>query len=242
MKTARALSGALAVLALAHIARFRWHFSVGQALAEAAQRFERRGGNGSLRILVVGDSSAVGTGADAPQDSVAGRLAKANPQVEIWNVAENGLRTAGLAERLRALDGSRFDAILIHIGVNDIVRFTPLPLLRIQIAEALGFARAVSDHVFLVTGGNIGMAPALPPGLRWVVTRRAREVRALFIDAATAAGVVYVDMFNGEVDRPVLANPARYFARDGFHPNSEGYALWCEFITAAMKKAGVGLA
>jgi lysophospholipase L1-like esterase len=240
-RVVRAVSAGLGLLVLAEAACFHRHVAIGRALADAARRFDRRGPATRPRVLVLGDSSAVGTGADSPADSVAGRLAAAHPGLDVWNLAENGLRTAGLLPILQPLAGSRFDAILIHIGVNDIVRFTPIPVVRAAIGEALALARTLSSHVFLLTGGNIGLAPALPPGAGWLITRRAREVRALFIDAARAAGAVYVDMFDGVADRPFTAAPHRFFARDGFHPNSEGYALWYEAIVAAMREAGVVL-
>lgn len=241
MKVTRAVSAGLVLILAAEAARFRWHMAVGRDLADRAERFERLQASGRPRVLVLGDSSAVGTGAGSPADSVAGRLAAACPDAAICNLAKNGLRTAGLIEPLLALAGGRFELILIHVGVNDIVRFTPLPLLREQLAEALALARGLSDHVLLLTGGNIGLAPALPAGLGWVVTRRTREVRRLFVDVAAAAGAFYVDMFDGLVDRPFIENPRRFFARDGFHPNSEGYALWYAAVTETMRKAGVPL-
>jgi lysophospholipase L1-like esterase len=242
MKAIPTLSGSLVVLLIAEMARLRWHYVVGRNLAEQARRYERRGGQDQRRVLIIGDSSAVGTGANAPEDSVAGRLAAAYPHLDVWNLAENGLRTAGLLPDLLALNGTRFDLVLIHVGVNDIVRFTPLPQLREQLMEALTLARRLSDHVLLLTGGNLGLSPALTPGFRWVITRRTREVRLLFLDVAAVTGVLYVDMFDGVADRPFVANPRRFFARDGFHPNSEGYALWYEAVTATLRNAGVRLA
>ena len=236
------VSAGLALLALAHAARFRRHVAIGRRLALEARPFERRHGTGAARILVLGDSSGVGTGATSPEDSVAGRLARAHPDIVIWNLAQNGLRTAGLIEPLRALQGHTFTAVLIHVGVNDIVRRTPLPPLREQLTEALALARRLSDHVLVLTGGNLGLAPALPPGLGRLITRRTRAVRLLFVEVAAAAGAVYVDMFDGVIDKPFTDNPRRYFARDGFHPNSDGYALWFDAIAAQMKRAGIRLA
>lgn len=231
----------LALLFLAEAARVRSHLRIGRGLAERATRFDRRAGTSASRVLVLGDSSGVGTGADLPEHSVAGRLGRDFPEVDVWNLAENGLRTAQLVEMLRALQGTRFHLVLIHVGVNDIVRFTPLPLLRTQLAEALALARALAEHVLLLTGGNIGLAPALPSGLRWVVTRRTREVRRLFQEVCGGTGAVYVDMFDGRVDRPFTSNPRRFFACDGFHPNSDGYALWYDAIRATMERVGVRL-
>lgn len=44
----------------------------------------------SKRLLIVGDSTAVGTGATGPQASVAGLLAQAFPSLLIGGASENG--------------------------------------------------------------------------------------------------------------------------------------------------------
>lgn len=44
-----------------------------------------------MRILVAGDSTGVGTGADSPDDSIAGRIGSDYPEADIVNISENGI-------------------------------------------------------------------------------------------------------------------------------------------------------
>ena len=88
-----AVAGATAAVGL-----WRWLALVecmreGDRLADAAVAFERDGNAHAPRVLVVGDSTGVGTGAARPEDSIAGRLADAYPDVTIVNRARNGAKT-----------------------------------------------------------------------------------------------------------------------------------------------------
>ena len=51
----------------------------GSALAEHSEVFQQYPSNARNSLLVIGDSTAVGTGAQQPEDSVAGRLGKSLP-------------------------------------------------------------------------------------------------------------------------------------------------------------------
>ena len=87
-KSARSLGtrvlfwGAVA-LGVAVCARTGWRLQESVALARLSQPLQRPLVRPALRLLIVGDSTAVGTGASAPQASVAGLLAERFPRLQI---------------------------------------------------------------------------------------------------------------------------------------------------------------
>jgi lysophospholipase L1-like esterase len=185
--------------------------------------------SGAKRVLVAGDSTAVGTGAGEPLMSVPGRIARDNPSVLLVNLAEDGARTEALVAQLHSAGPAEYDAVLILVGGNDVLRLTGIDRLRDSIAAALHLATGLSDNVALMTVGDVGSAPAIPWPVSLLLSRRAATLRALFAEEAGKRGVAYVDMHvpAAQTD-PFARDPDKYYARDGLHPSAAGYGLWYE--------------
>jgi hypothetical protein len=69
--------------------------------------FSRSEPQAVFKILVLGDSTAFGTGATHPEDSTAGRLAARYPRASVTDLAVNGLRIAGLLCGQETIDKKR---------------------------------------------------------------------------------------------------------------------------------------
>lgn len=206
----------------------------GRAVAACPRRFVRRGPGGT-RVLVVGDSSGVGVGASSPACSVAGRLAAAHPDWSIGNLAAVGSRTAavaGLVSRLRRRTASRtavghpYDLLIVHTGGNDALHATPTRELAEAVDRLVAAACLVARHTLVVTGGNLGLAPALSAPWSWWFGAQSRRVRDVFRWRIPGHHVVYVDLFHERASDPTTQDPGRFFAPDGLHPSDDGYALW----------------
>ena len=63
--------------------------------------FQKINSSASKKILVLGDSTAVGTGATNNVYSTTGRLSSMYPDAEITNISENGFKIAGLNEKIK---------------------------------------------------------------------------------------------------------------------------------------------
>ena len=219
--TALALFGAAMVT-------WRWFqlsrcLRVADELARVATVYERYLHNEAPRVLIIGDSVAVGCGASRPEESIAGLIAHEFPGVAIVNRARNGARTAEATAQLRADGEIRYDAILINVGGNDILRRTPLHTLPPQIDRLLREARQRSDCVICTTTPNIGLAPAFFAPFSWWLTRRSRQLRDLFAAAAKQHGAFYVNFFHPRSTDPFSRDWQRYFAADRLHPSAECY-------------------
>ncbi len=225
---------ALALLVGADYLATKRLINIGRVLAMKARPFSRTKPDSGMSILVIGDSTAVGTGASSPEHSLAGLLGVHFPNASIENRGVNGAKTRELIERLKKLSDRHFDLIMIHIGGNDVVRFTERKELKHDIDSVLRLAKQLADKVVLVSTGNVGTAKLLPYGTRWLFTWRTRQVREILKSAAVKQGVSYADLFREHANDPFALEPRKYYAADFFHPSDAGYLDWFTLIKAKL--------
>ncbi len=216
-----------AVLATAGCAVWR----AGQAceLARRSEPFEQRPAMATQRLLIVGDSTAVGTGASSPANSLAGLIAQAQPRLSIENRARDGALFADVAEQL--LRPGRFDAVLVQAGGNDVIRLRSEDAMRKDLDNLLDAARQRADIVIVMPAGNVGNAPFFFAPWSWWLTHRAREMHRLVARAASRANATYVNLFQERDDDPFVRQP-ELNASDGLHPSDAGYRVWWQVLQA----------
>jgi hypothetical protein len=91
----------IALLIAFEIGLFISRVNKGRDLAKASVPFEVRVKEANRRVLVIGDSTGVGTGASDSADSVAGRIARDYPGTEIVNRAQDGDKVEDIFEQLK---------------------------------------------------------------------------------------------------------------------------------------------
>ncbi len=233
------LWGAVAI-GLAVLARTGWRLHESIELARLSQPLQRPLAQAALRLLIVGDSTAVGTGATAPQASVAGLLADQFPRLQIVNRAHDGAR---FADVMAQLEGDEpFDMVLVMAGGNDVVRMTRLKSLQRDIDRVLHRGLQRADWVVLMPAGNVGNAPFFFAPASWLMTWRSRQLQALAGKSAARQGAVLVNLFRESADDPFVQRPALN-AADGLHPGDAGYRVWfSELMTQAALPQRLGAA
>ncbi len=181
------------------------------------------------KILVLGDSTGYGTGADKVEDTLLGRFAHDFPQVEVNNYAVNGSITNNLLYQLKKVEDKKYNLTIISSGGNDTWRFTNLQSverdLRIAVAEA---KKITGNNVVLIIYNNNASGPVFPFFIRYFILKRTKQVNEIYTKVAKDFDIQAVPIF--------LSNekcPANFFSRDGLHPSSEGYRimyirLWAE--------------
>ncbi|KNZ30812.1 MAG: hypothetical protein AD742_21050 [Methylibium sp. NZG] len=203
---------------------------VGQAaeLARRSEPWQQFPSGAALRMLVVGDSTAVGTGATAADRSLAGLLGRSHPRLLIENRAKDGANWADVA---RQLEGSeRFDIVLVQAGGNDVIRLTDTDTLRSIVQRTVDLARDRADTVLLMPAGNVGNAPFFYPPLSWLMTHRSRQLQSIVADAAARSGAIHVKLFHERESDPFVIDKSLN-ASDGLHPSDSGYRAWLEELT-----------
>lgn len=201
-----------------------WRISQSAEMARQSEPHQQRPPGATLRLLVVGDSTAVGTGATSPSGSVAGLLGAQQPRWWIENRGRDGARFADVRDQLAA-NAERFDIVLVQAGGNDVIRLSNAESLRRSIDAVASLARERAPLVLLMPSGNVGNAPFFFPPMNWWMTHRSRELHAMVREAAVRRGAVYVNLFKERRDDPFVKDKALN-ARDGLHPSDAGYRAW----------------
>lgn len=203
--------------------------------------FTRKLAQPRLKFLFVGDSTALGTGATDNTQSVAGWFGQDFPQAEIDNNSANGKRITQLAREFPPYPGRQYDLVVIQIGANDILRWTPLNNVEDNLLVLIGKAKKISKHVVILHSGNVGLAPIFIWPFDQLMTYRSRQVRNLYIRKAKEEKVLYVDLFTERNNDLFLKDVSLYYSSDRLHPSGEGYHWWYEKIRTTLGQAQVVL-
>ncbi len=187
------------------------------------------------KIVILGDSTAVGVGAENPSLSIAGRIHTVFPEAEIVNKGVSGSKVKDLLAVLQHIPPKSFDIVIIQIGGNDIVRFTKAQLFERNLTEVLTEAQKKGQHVVFFTAGNVGTAPLFPFPLTQIYRKRTLEIRDISLKQAHNHGAHYVDLFESEANDPFVKDPKKYYSSDSFHPSGAGYGVWFEKIQPVLQ-------
>ena len=183
-----------------------------------------------LRLLVLGDSTAAGVGADTQEDALAGALARElagrlGRGVRWRAVGRNGATARDLIEdHLGEATSTRADMVFLSVGAND----------ALGIRSRGAFARDIRTVVLSLRAANPDAAivmsslPAfhrfelLPNPLRWNLALHSRSLE----DAARA---IMTTTPNATMSPKPPPYTAGFFASDQFHPSAQGYRDWARF-------------
>lgn len=204
------------------------------ALPEAAG--PRRGaiGNGPpLRLLIVGDSSAAGVGADTQDEALAGHVTRnlaTSHSVDWVLFAKTGATTASTLARLRQLPVNDFDLAIVVLGVNDVTRFVGLhKWLKLQDALTQRLRNDYgAKHIFVSALPPLGQFPLLPNPLAWVLGCHSDRLDK----AQQQRCAIEPDLHYLPID---LNLDVSAMARDGFHPGPAVYAAWGKTMAEAIR-------
>lgn len=182
----------------------------------------------AVRLLVLGDSTAVGTGVDQMTDAVAGQVAKRIPDPVAWRVVgDNGLTSEQVRERfLDAATAERFDIVVLVVGWNDALRLRSNRAYAADLGallDALHVASPVAQQVVVLPPRFMDFA-VLPRPLRHALGAHIVGLTTAAIRVAQEHGAHIVGGFDG-----------RHQAADRFHPDALGYAGIAGDIVAALR-------
>ena len=214
-----------------------WRLGEARSLAKASEPFQQQPPQPLLRLLVVGDSTGVGTGASDPAFSVSGLLGAAYPRLAVHNLARDGARLGEVPQQLAASDGATpwgWDVILISAGGNDVIRGTDSAALAQALDQSFQAARArlaAGGRVLVQPPGNVGHAPFFLPPVSALMNSRAAEMHAAVRAAALRHAVTVVDMARPREQDPFVQRP-ELNASDGLHPSDAGYRVWRDELLA----------
>lgn len=181
--------------------------------------------------VVLGDSTAVGTGSQTLEGSYAYQTAvayasKNDRYVRVVNKAENGARAATVLEnQIPTFKNLQPQLITLMIGANDATHFTSYESYRASLISICKSLEGTGAAILVADTPNMRFVPALPFPLTRIIGRRSAHQNDI-LQQELPAHFQKVELFNrGVLD--ARKNPL-YYANDRFHPSELGYALWAQ--------------
>jgi lysophospholipase L1-like esterase len=216
----------------------RWVRRVTPRLPPASGPHEGRTGSGArpLRLLILGESTAVGVGVSTHDEGLAGQtagaLAEAMGQPVAWRVVGRSGASARklVAEFIGLAPPIEADVVVVALGVNDTISLSSSRHWIAALESLLQAVRRSSPDAAVVVSGvpPIQHFPALP----WPL-RHALGLRATILDRA-AIRFVGANQSIAHLPHPRVprAHVAEVFCADGFHPSARGYHQWGTALAA----------
>jgi lysophospholipase L1-like esterase len=183
-----------------------------------------------IELLVLGDSSAAGLGADGGEQTIGAILATgvsafAGRRVRLTNVAVVGAESGDLGVQVaNALDRvPRPDAAVSSIGTNDVTHRIDKSIAVRHLEAAVRRLRDAGAEVVVGTCPDLGAVQPIAQPLRALARRWSRDLAAAQTVAVVEAGGRTVSL--GDILGPEFEErPHELFSHDRFHPSAAGYA------------------
>src|SRR5665647_1293481 len=173
-----------------------------------------------VELVVLGDSSAAGMGADAAHQTVGaivanGVAALSGRPVRLTNVAVIGAESSGLDVQLATAVGmvAKPDVAVILIGANDVTHRIDKSIAVRHLEQTVRALRATDCEVIVGTCPDLGTIEPVAQPLRLLARRWSR-------DLAAAQTVAVGDLLGSEFAK----RSHEMFSHDRFHPSPAGYA------------------
>jgi len=194
----------------------------------------------TVRVAILGDSTAAGVGVEDTVHTVGGRLASLlaaeHLHIRLSGAAISGSRAGDLGPQVsRALLNDPHVAVVL-IGSNDATHATPLARVRSSLVDAVRRCRTAGVAVVLGTCPDLGATRAVARPLRDVLAYYGRRVATTQADAGRWAGALVVDLA-ARTGPSFRADPQATLCADGFHPSAAGYDLWARALLPAVQQA-----
>ncbi|WP_212839633.1 SGNH/GDSL hydrolase family protein [Catellatospora sp. IY07-71] len=197
-----------------------------------------------LRLVMLGDSAALGVGVDRVADTVGGQLAALlsggdaaqGRAVALSSVGVAGSRSSDLATQVaRCLLGDRPDVAVILVGGNDAITLRRPSDAAAYLGAAVRRLREAGVEVVVGTCPDLGATRAIAPPLRQVVGFLGRRVARAQVRAVHSAGGAVVDLA-AETGAVFRADP-NTLSPDRYHPSADGYRVWAYALLPAVAHA-----
>ncbi|WP_328465263.1 SGNH/GDSL hydrolase family protein [Actinoplanes sp. NBC_00393] len=200
-----------------------------------------------LRLVLLGDSAAVGVGVEWLSETVGGQLARlladgspdtGQRHVLLSSVGVAGSRSSDLATQVaRALLGERPDVAVVLIGSYDAASGRSPEDAAGHLGQAVRRLRAAGVQVVVGTCPDLGAARSMAPPLRQIAGVVGRRMAKAQAKAVADAGGVVVDL--AAETGAVFRADAGTLCYDGFHPSADGYRVWAHALYPAVARAAM---
>ncbi len=203
--------------------------TIGPAGTSLDRPYEQDIPGADMRILIAGDSTAVGVGAYTPRETIAGRLAEDVPDAAVENSAVSGAKIIDVIEQFDTIEG-RYTMILVQVGANDIIYFSDESEIQAQVGDMMSEAYKHSSTIVVLAPFDVSIVPLLPRVLSPVFATRSSDILGVMKEVVEEKGGIFIDLYKSEEEKQFAEHTDTFFSADSFHPSSDGYALAYERI------------
>ena len=186
-------------------------------LNPAQPLFQRPLENPAKRLLVLGDSQAVGVGTSGPEHSISALFAAAHQGWSVETVALSGAKLPGVTQLVEQAKEPHYDLILLFAGANDLIWFSTQASIRRNLPKLIQAVRPLGGQIAISHGGDLGKAPLWPHFIAPYFTHRAKVARRTYQRLAKEMDFIYLDLFESSDSNKDT------HAEDGLHLNDAGY-------------------
>lgn len=195
-------------------------------------------GEHELRLLVVGESSAIGVGVRSYEETLAAHIASLYSEragcVVHWSaVGQSGATVDDLLPLLarQPQDSLKADIVVMAIGVNDVLRLrSPLCWRR--------SLRSLIDLLQVSSGCQLMLLSPIPPLWKFAVLpvplRYVLGAQALLLDVCSRINTARDSRVR--YLRIPLLDQTSMLCEDRFHPSSCGYREWARHVALAIER------
>ncbi|HEY0357625.1 MAG TPA: GDSL-type esterase/lipase family protein [Mycobacteriales bacterium] len=180
-----------------------------------------------IRLVLLGDSLAYGTGAARRDQTLGPRLtaalAAAGYAVELHVFAVPGATSASLGAQVRRATALPADLAVVVSGANDLARLVPPADAARDLGTATAALRAAGADVVVATAPDMSVAPVVPRGARPLVRAGCAALERLQAEVVQAAGGTVARL--GAELATAFGTDTSLFATDRYHPSGAGYAV-----------------
>jgi lysophospholipase L1-like esterase len=194
-----------------------------------------------LTLVVLGDSSVAGVGAEAAEDTLTYGVAKAlsdQYRVSLHALGISGSRLCNVVgEQLPQVAGLHPDIVLVCVGTNDITHGTTVREAKRQLRLLVdGLAEVAPDAKVIVSGlPPAETAIAFHRPLRDLLGLRALLFTRLYRTELIPNGISVFDI--AKLTKSAFHGKREMFSADLFHPSSAGYAFLASVYGRAVREA-----
>lgn len=183
-----------------------------------------------VRLLVLGDSTAAGMGADNRYQTIGAILATGlaaimGRPVELTNEAVVGAQSSDLSAQLShglaRID--KADVAVVLVGANDVTHRIDRVVSVQHLQRTVRYLRTLDIPVVVGTCPDLGTVEPVPFPLNRLLRQWSRDLAAAQTVAAVEGGartVSLADLLGPEFE----SSPSVMFSQDRFHPSAAGYA------------------
>jgi lysophospholipase L1-like esterase len=198
-----------------------------------------------LGLAMLGDSLAVGIGADAREHTVGALLAeslarRSGRPVALSNTGRSGADSGDLAAQVREVLAAdqHADVAVIIIGGNDVMHRNDATVAARQLYRAVRDLRRSGSRVVVATCPDMGTVRALVQPLRYIAHRASRTLALAQTLVVLRGGGSAVPL--GATLGPIFVRrPKQMFSTDHFHPSSAGYARAAAVLLPSVSAAAL---